>query len=528
MTVPDPASNTLIAGLLQPAAYAHPVRDIELIETHISWVILTGDVVYKIKKPVDLGFLDFSTLEKRRHCCAEEVRLNRRLAPDLYLDMVAITGTPARPRPGGDGPAIEYAVRMVQFPQQAQFDRMLAEGRLTAAQLDAVARLVADFHRDADVAGPDSTYGDPGTVLQPVVENFRQVRERIGGDAPALAQVDALERWSRETFARLRAVIAQRKAGGFVRECHGDLHLRNLAWLDGRPLAFDCIEFNPALRWIDVISEVAFLVMDLQDHDQAGLARRFLNAYLEHGGDYAGVRVLPFYLAYRAMVRAKVEAIRALQPGVAAGERTAELAAFHGYLDLAESYTRPGRPVLLVTRGLSASGKTTLSQPLLEALGALRIRSDVERKRLYGLPAQADARAAAGQGIYTPAAGERTYARLAELAGTVLASGFPVIVDAACLKTEQLARFRALATEREVPYVILEFHAPADVLRARIVQREKGASDADLAVLEHQLEGWQPLAGEDAARAIRIDTTRPFDAGAVQARIEALTDGSTG
>ena len=522
MTGIPAASRTLIAALQQADVYDHPVQAIELIETHISWVILTGDYVYKIKKPVDLGFLDFSTLGKRRHCCMEEVRLNRRLAPDLYLGVVTITGTPERPQPGGTGAAIEYAVQMAQFPQQAQFDRMLARGALTALHLDAVAQLVADFHRRADVAAADSAFGDPVTVFRPVEENFRQVRDCIGQDAPALGQLAVLEEWSRETFERLRGVIGSRKAGGFVRECHGDLHLRNLAWVDGRPLAFDCIEFNPALRWIDVISEVAFLVMDLQDHEQAQLARRFLNGYLEHGGDYAGVRMLPFYLAYRAMVRAKVEAIRLSQPGTGGAGRDAGLDAFHGYLGLAGRYTAASRPVLLVTRGLSASGKTTLTQPLLEQLGAIRIRSDVERKRLFDLPAQADGQAAVGQGIYTPEAGRITYARLVELAGTVLEAGFSVIVDAACLKADQLALFRTLADTHGVACVILEFHAPADVLRARIVQRGKGASDADLAVLEHQLANWQALPESDAASCIRIDTQAAFDAAAVQARIEAL------
>ncbi|MGD2112433.1 MAG: AAA family ATPase [Gammaproteobacteria bacterium] len=521
MTVPAATSTTLIAALQQARVYDHPVRAIELIETHISWVILTGDYVYKIKKPVDLGFLDFSTLDKRRHCCAEELRLNRRLAPELYLDVVAITGSPERPRLGGDGTVIEYAVKMAQFPQAAQFDRLLAHGALAPAQLDAVARLVADFHRRAEVAGADTDFGDPATVLQPVEENFRQVRECIGRDAPVLEQLVTLERWSRQTYAQLHTVLAARKSGGFVRECHGDLHLRNLAWVNERPLAFDCIEFNPALRWIDVMSEVAFLVMDLQDHDRLQLARRYLNSYLERGGDYAGVCVLPFYLAYRAMVRAKVEAIRATQRGLAEDERAAGLAAFHGYLALAESYTNSARPVLLVTRGLSASGKTTLTQPLLERLGAIRIRSDVERKRLFGLPAEADGQAAAGEGMYTPQAGRRTYARLVELADAVLQAGFTVIIDAACLEAEQLACFRALAVDRNVVFTILEFHAPADVLRARIRAREKGASDADARILEHQLANWQPLPDDAAAHCLRIDTTRPFDAAAVQAELVA-------
>ncbi len=305
-----------------------------------------------------------------------------------------------------------------------------------------------------------------------------------------------------------------------MRECHGDMHLRNLAWVDGQPLAFDCIEFNPALRWIDVISEVAFLVMDLHDRNQVHLARRFLNVYLEYGGDYAGAGVLPFYLVYRAMVRAKVEAIRATQPDLDDAGRAIVWQACHGYLALARNYTQARRPVLLVTRGLSASGKTTLTRPLLEQLGAIRIRSDVERKRLFGLPAQANGQAAVGQGIYSAEAGLRTYERLVELAGIVLDAGISVIVDAACLESARIAPFRALASARRAAFVILEFHAPADVLRARIGQRERGASDANLAVLEHQLAAWQELPESGLAHCIRIDTQAPFDVTALQARIE--------
>jgi len=523
MSADSAASGILIAALMRAEAYDHPVRDIRLIETHISWVILTGDYVYKIKKPVNLGFLDFSTLAQRRHCCMEEVRLNRRLAPALYLGVVTVTGTPEQPRLGGVGAAIEYAVRMAQFPQQAQFDRMLGSGLLAARHIDAVARLIADFHRQAAIARAGTPFGDPGTVFKPVAENFQQIHACTERTAPARERLARLEAWSRETFERLAMVITQRKNGGGVRECHGDLHLRNLAWVDDRPLAFDCIEFNPALRWIDVISEVAFLVMDLQDHDAARLARRFLNGYLERGGHYAGLRVLPFYLVYRAMVRAKVEAIRAVQTDPEGPGREHGLQAFQGYLALAERYTSAGRPVLILTRGLSASGKTTLTQVLLEQLGAVRIRSDVERKRLFGLQAEADGQAAAGQGIYTPAAGRRTYGKLVELAGAVLEAGFSVIVDAACLGAEQPALFRSLADAHNVGFVILEFHAPADVLRERIVRRTGGASDANLDILEQQLVTWEALPDSDSASCIRIDTQAPFDARAVQAAIESRT-----
>ncbi|MDX1698677.1 MAG: AAA family ATPase, partial [Thiohalobacterales bacterium] len=433
----SPVHPALIDALLHAEVYPHPVRDLQLVETHISWVILTGDYAYKIKKPVDLGFLDFTTLEKRRFFCQEELRLNRRLAPDIYLDVVPITGTADDPVPDGTGEPIEYAVRMRQFSPDDQLDRLLARGALEPAQLDAVAGLVAGFHRHAAVAGADTDFGEAGSVCRAVRENFRHIRECLQQDAPA-TQLDALEAWVQAACERLAPVFARRKAEGFIRECHGDMHLRNLAWVEGRPLVFDCIEFNPQLRWIDVQSEIAFLVMDLQDRGQARLGWRVLNRWLQESGDYAGLTVLPFYLLYRATVRAKVEAIRATQPGIGDTERAAALAEFDAYLQLAGSYTVDTQPVLIITRGPSASGKSTVTQPLLETLGAVRIRSDVERKRLFGVAPATDMHAGVDAGIYSAEAGRQTYARLAELAREVLAAGYRVIVDAVFQRVEQV------------------------------------------------------------------------------------------
>ena len=510
-------SPPLIAALMDASVYDHPVQEIRLVETHISWVILTGEFAYKIKKPVDLGFLDFSTLDKRRFYCEEELRLNRRLAPEIYLDVVPITGTAQEPVLGGRGNIIDYAVKMMEFPQDAQLDRLLMRGGLGPRQIDAVARFIADFHQVAPVAGEDAEYGEPSVVCRAVIENFQKIRECMQQDE----RLDALEDWNRTACTRLQEVFARRKANGFVRECHGDLHLRNLAWVDERPLAFDCIEFSEQLRWIDVMSEIAFLVMDLHERDQASLAWRFINVYLEQSGDYAGTCVLPFYLCYRAMVRAKVEAIRAKQVDAGDDERVTVLNEYDGYLRLADHYAAVTSPVLVVTRGVSASGKSTITQSLLEMLGAIRIRSDIERKRLFGIPADTDARSCVGQGIYDARASRQIYDRLVELAGYVLVAGFPVIVDAASLQTDQVAAFRALANSASVAFVILELTAPSELLRERIGQRERGVSDADRAVLEHQLSAWQVLPEEYLANRIVVDTAETTDLEALTAQIRA-------
>ena len=523
MIANDKDQPELIRSLLKPDVYDHPVTDIELIETHISWVILTGAYAYKIKKPIDLGFLDFSTLERRLFCCNEELRLNSRLAAAIYLEVVAISGSRERPVLHGPGAAIEYAIKMVQFPQQAQLDNMLANGELENYHMDAIADLVAGFHTSTDVAAEDSNFGDPQHVYQPVAENFTQIRQHLPSNKYD-EQLDALEDWSKEKFSSLKAVFEQRKRDGYIRECHGDMHLRNLVWFDGEPLAFDCLEFNPALRWIDTLSEVAFLVMDLQDRNQPQLAQRFLNAYLEHCGDYPGMRVLHFYLAYRALVRAKVDAIRAGQHGISEAEKHDAEEEFQAYLKLARCYTRISKPKLVITRGMSASGKSTLTQPLLELIGAIRIRSDVERKRLFGIKAGAESAAGIDKGIYSVEAGIKTYEKLLLLTNALLEAGITVIVDAAFLKYEQRQPFRELADNRQIPFVIIEFIASADTLRQRIKARKQDVSDADLSVLEHQLATAEPVHGSELANLIEIDTEKAFDAASLLDEINKLSN----
>jgi aminoglycoside phosphotransferase family enzyme/predicted kinase len=510
MNANNQAQPALIRSLLKPETYDHAVHDIQLIETHISWVILTGEFAYKIKKPVNLGFLDFSTLEKRQFCCNEELRLNSRLAAEIYLQVVPIAGSPELPVLHGAGEAFEYAIKMVQFPQQAQLDNMLATGELEKHHMDAIACLVAEFHQTTSVAAEDNDYGDPQHVYHPVAENFDQIRQHIH-TTKYDDQLAALEHWSETAFQTLSPVFQQRKHDGCIRECHGDMHLRNLVWFNEKPLAFDCLEFNPALRWIDTMSEVAFLVMDLQDRNQPVLAQRFLNRYLEQNGDYPGLRVLRFYLLYRALVRAKVDAIRAAQQGTGESEKREAEDEFNAYLKLAQSYTKPVKPGLIITRGLSASGKSTLTQPLLESMGAIRIRSDVERKRLFGIAANADSKAGIDQGIYSAEAGIKTYNKLEQLTAEVLAAGFSVIVDAAFLKYEQRQPFRQLADQIQIPFVILEFTASPDILRQRIRGRHADVSDADLSVLEHQLATTSPLHDSELSHCINIDTEKDFD-----------------
>jgi hypothetical protein len=501
---------SLIRSLMHPEKFVPPVEKCELIETHISWVILAGSYAYKIKKSLDLGFLDFSTLEKRRFYCQEELRLNKRLAPMMYLSVVPITGTAEFPQWAGAGEAIEYAVKMRAFPQQAQLDRVLALGALTAGQIDILAKYIANFHNQIEVAGMKNWYGNPESVLKPVEENFKQIREHTQ-NLKALDMLSELEYWSQKNFQEMESFFAERKINGFVRECHGDLHLRNITWMDDGPVVFDCIEFSPGLRWIDVINDVAFLVMDLQDRGQPAMAQRFLNSYLEHTGDYGGLEVLQFYKIYRALVRAKIDAIRSRQAGITPGEQAEAKQDFLEYLNLALRYIRPKRPHLIVTYGMSASGKSTVSRSLLELLGAVRVRSDVERKRLFGLKPDDDGQSALGKGIYSTEATEKTYRKLEELAAKIIDAGYPVIVDAVFLNYQEREHFRKLAKNKQIPFTILECTTDEKTLRQRIAERKNDISDADLKVLELQLSEWKPLQEHERVNIVTIDTTAPVD-----------------
>ncbi len=509
--------------MLNADVYDHPVGDIELIETHISWVVLTGDYAYKIKKPVDFGFLDFSTLGKRKKYCEQELQLNRRLAPDIYLKVVSISGSVETPIISVEKEAFEYAVKMWQFPQSAQLDNMLQAGELGDEHIDAIAQMVAAFHKSTAVASDDTNYGSPEKLFKPVKENFKLISESLK-KSTYKAKLDKLKDWSYSEFDKLKPLFKQRKRDGFIRECHGDMHLRNLVWIDNKALAFDCIEFNANLRWIDVISEIAFLMMDLQDRKHDQLANRFLNAYLEISGDYKGLEILPFYLCYRAMVRAKVDALRLGQ--ISDNTETKELAEFDSYIALALRYTQITEPKLIIMRGLSASGKSTVSQQIIEHTGAIRIRSDVERKRLFHIYLDEKAKVSneVNEGIYSTESSEQTYEKLLELVSTIINAGNTVLVDAAFLKQEQREPFKKLAKSRGVSFIIIEVTASFDVLRQRIIARKNDVSDADTSVLEHQISQWKPLKDNETMNAISVNTENPLDIKSLLADINKQTN----
>ena len=487
-------------------------------ETHISWVLLTGHDAYKIKKAVELGFLDFSTLELRHFYCNEELRLNRRLAPALYLDVVAIGGSPEQPVLDGE-PAIEYAVHMRRFPQTGLMDRMLAHGLVTPAHIDKLAAVIADFHNALPPATTDSPLVETAAIQTAALQNFEKLPQLL--IAPNdMAMLEDVHQASVLEFAACEPLFKQRAAAGYVRECHGDLHLGNIVVLDDMPTPFDGIEFSAALRWIDVISEISFTVMDLLRRGHPHLAWRLLNNYLEITGDYQGCGVLRFYLAYRAMVRAKIAAIRANQRGVAKARH--ELKSCRSYLVLAHDCLTRRRPAVIITHGLPGCGKSTFAQIALERLGAIRIRSDVERKRLFGLAALANSKAQTDADIYSKDATRRTYARLNELAHSLITAGFSVIVDAAFVLHAEREGFRALAQELDVPFVIASLQTDAALLAERLAQRSSrgnDASEANVAVMQKLQVVQEPL--RDAERVATVIFINNGDVDALRSADEA-------
>ena len=502
--------STWIQGLTNPACYPHPVDQVKVVETHISWVVLTGLFAYKIKKPVKYSFVDFSTLEKRRWFCGEEVRLNRRLAPEIYLGIVPIAGSYGCPQFEGQGAAFEFAVKMKQFSSDPDILNILASEEKADACIAQLADRIGTFHANLEKCGVGSPYGNSDMVWQPIKECLQEVPLQLL--TPHIQQVlSHLERWLETEWQALADVFPYRKQGGFIRECHGDLHLGNIAMFEGKVCVFDALEFEPRLRWIDVMSEVAFLVMDLEKHDHRDLAFLFLNRYLELTGDYEGLRVFRLYLVYRALVRAKVAGLRSVQLVTHDPEEEKTKRELTEYLELAHRLTVRPTPSLILMHGVSGTGKTTVSTEIIKAIDGIRVRSDVERKRLFGEEPRSKEMVPEA-GLYQRDRTVRTYEHLRNLANVLLKAGFSVIVDATFLQRQQRELFKRLAKEQGCHWFVVDVFAPEAVLAERIEHRFReghDASDATVDIMKRQKETEELLMPEEELYVIRIDSTDP-------------------
>ena len=491
-----------LAGLMLANAYPHATERIELIETHVSWVLLTGEYAYKIKRPVAYDFVDLRSAERRAFYCSEELRLNRRFAPELYLEVCDIREEDNRLHIGGNGLRIERCVRMRQFPRDEELDRLLTQDAIDTVALEQFGADLATIHEHLPPAGPKDVWGYPDEVRRLLLENIDQY-ERVAG-APVLEIRSA----TGARLGELDGLIAARRANGRVRECHGDLHTRNIVRRAGRLLAFDCMEFQSAFRWIDVAEEVAFLLADLHAHGYAAHARAFLAGYLNRSGDYQACRLLDLYRAHRALVRAKVALLDAANTLDA--ERAVRARREHELMltEARRKHESSPRPLILVT-GLSGSGKTWIARRLAPDLGAIHVRSDIERKRLAGLSEREHSGSGITSGLYARQMTHRVYEHLAQSAEDVLSGGYPVIVDATFSTRAERALFKELAERLAVKLQVIVCEAPESVLRGRITERQQrgdDASEAGLAVLDWQLKHREPIAADESLEVIRVST----------------------
>lgn len=485
--------------LLNAAAFPHPVYSLRLIETALSWVILSGEYAYKIKKPLHTDFIDASSLEGRHFLCQQELRLNQRFSKDLYLSVVPI-GVDERGIGINRGECpVEYAVQMRQFDQSKLLAHALAHSHVSVAEMSCFGADLARVHRNAPSTPPSAGYAAPTTVRAQVMTNFPPLREALQIDLSSLKVLDALEDWTRSALRRACSRLALRHSNGYVRECHADLHTGNIVHWNGEWQAFDCLEFDPALRWIDVVSDVAFIVMDLCARERPDLGFALLNAYLEYGGDYEGLPLLPLYAVYRALVRAKVAVL------------SQHVDLLHRYLRTAEAIINAPQGALILMHGLAASGKSSIAAQLAQMLPAIRVRSDIERRRFGASWAAPGCAGQVDAGLYSAAGLLTTYRRLRFCADSALAAGYNVIVDATFLERAWRRAFEALARLHGCPLLVVSCEAPLEVLEQRLRERQSRGDDpseATAAVLAAQWRNRQPLETAEQAHVVTIDTTR--------------------
>jgi aminoglycoside phosphotransferase family enzyme/predicted kinase len=495
----ETALPALIQQMLQPEFYPHPVvQPIQLLQTHVSYVLLTGDYAYKVKKPVNFGFLDFSTLEKRQHFCQEELRLNQRGAAELYLEVVPIVQTDQGFQLGGGGEPVEYGVKMQQFPAGTLFSDLFDQGQLTEELLERLAKELARFHAKGAIDDHIRSFGEVAQIRQAFDENYDQTQGYIGG--PQIQeQFDQTRQYSDRLFAEKAELFASRVQHDWIRECHGDVHLRNIALWNDKILLFDCIEFNEPFRFVDTMFDIAYIIMDLDARDRPDLSNRFLNAYIEQMGDWEGLQVLPLYLSRQSYVRAKVTSFLLNDPTIPDAVKQEAQATASRYYRLAWEYTRSplGKASeahagqIFLTAGLSGSGKSTVARQLARQIGAVHLRSDAIRKHLAGIPL--DERG--GEALYTAEMTQKTYDRLLNL-GIILASqGYPVILDAkydrqsfrqAVIEAVAQANHSANLNCQPLTLQILHCDVPLEIRQQWIRDRQGDVSDATIDLLPKQ------------------------------------------
>jgi hypothetical protein len=505
-----------LQALHNPICYPHAVQEITHIETPNTWVVMTGQFAYKIRKSLTFEPRNLSTIEAHRRHLLEERQLNKIFAPRHTQQIVSVTGTPQIPKIGGDTSIFEYALQMPQFPSTAKLSTMLQAGTLQPFHIDILAQQLAQFHANLPIADKLAL-----SIYQQVMQdNFTLFLENLPteiGNSHLRQLTDSLLTLFKQQEKTLRA----REQQSFIRHCHGNLHLDHLALVDGSMIICGGIVADPTLRWMDVINELSGLLVDLES--QQTLAARLLNVYLEYAGNYTGLRLLRFYQAYQTFIRAKIVICRLLKENKGNYEKETLYQHYQTYSTALERYMQPQiSPVLIITYGVSGSGKSTVTQLLLEALGAIRLRSDVERKRFFGMDFLE--RSGATRGLYDPEVSQLVFKGLETLARHILQAGFSVIIDATFLHRASRAPFRRLAYTLGIPYVILACHATEECLFQRIKlrqQKNNDPSDADISILKQQLTIKEPLGIDE--QVITVDTNQPLAISKIVAQLRSIT-----
>jgi len=495
----------LVQQMLEPSFYPHPVASVQLIQTHASYVFLTGTYAYKIKKPVNFGFMDYSTLEKRKFYLHEELRLNQRLAPAIYETILSIVQVGEHYQWGTEATeAVEYVLRMVEFPQSNLLSQLFDTEGVTLAHVENLGRQVAEFHQKAQVNDYIRAFG--WRVREPIDQNYEQTVAFIG-TLQTLEQYDQTKAFTDQFFVQHRELLQQRVQEDKIRECHGDLHLGNICLMDQEPVIFDCIEFNEPFRFIDVCSDIAFLVMDLIARQRPDLANRFLNIYLEWTGDWASITLLPVYLSYRAYVRAKVSSFMFSDPMMGPEQRKSMEQNAQSYYHLAWQFTQPRQPKLYIMQGLSGSGKSTVAKALALQTEAIHLRSDAVRKHLAGWPLLEKL----PDEYYTLEFSERTYEQLVTFARLILRAGFSVILDAKYDRVAQRQPILALAKAEQVTLKVIACRCAETTLIARLNQRTGDIADADASLLTQQKQTQEEFTPDEQDLVLFVNTEAALD-----------------
>jgi len=500
----------LVKALLKPAAYPEAVGKIELMQTQMSFVFLTDEFVYKVKKPVDLGYLDYTTLDKRQFFCQKEVELNRRLCPEIYLGVVPITRDKGAFVIGGRGEAIEYAVKMRRLPQQKMLNVLLANDRVTAEMITGVARKLAAFHQKAETNAEICAFGGIKAITGNTDENFTQTGKYIGRTI-SKDSYQHIKEYTDSFIEKNTPLFKKRIKEGRIRDCHGDLHAAHICFADGICI-YDCIEFNDRFRYCDVASEMAFLAMDLDHYGRADLSRSLIKAYVAGSQDKELLKLLAFYKGYRAYVRGKVESFKLDDPYISTGEKkkTRDIAA--SYFDLARAYTR-ARPALFITVGLVGTGKSTLAQALAKRLGLVVVASDVTRKELAGIPVTEHRFEEFDGGIYSAELSRQTYDKMFSKAGAILREGGSVVLDASFIRAEERLKARRLAEENGADFFIIECRLDEANIKKRLERRlERGSiSDGRWEIYRPQKEAFETVKEAAPPKHAIIDTSKSLE-----------------